>query len=329
MLFSYAVRSVYIESCSVFVRGGVYRFVEEAMGSTMAKFSVSALMFDYILTGPISGVSAGEYLAGFLNELLRYAHLSLYLPANLTAAALAVLVTVYFWWMNIKGHSRRQRESSPHHVCDDRHGGVSDGLVRLHRLCARSTPACMAVAAKSGSGEHDLEPDQLFTRMEQWLFTKAPEIAEKNGKTIRLAVVASNDIYDAMVRAAQNLRSSVIVVARSSRLSASEQGRVIGLSWERLPQPKPHLRLEICGLNGQEETFYLGPHRPHLSPKEIDLLHDVWLHLSEKAVPKEVHHHDVVHFALTELEREIAQFGEQDVLRRLREHLSENASSGT
>ena len=32
MLFSYAVRSVYIESCSMFVRGGVYRVVKEAMG---------------------------------------------------------------------------------------------------------------------------------------------------------------------------------------------------------------------------------------------------------------------------------------------------------
>src|SRR5256712_2671452 len=103
MLFSYAVRAIYIESCSMFVRGGVYRVVKEAMGSTMAKFSVSALMFDYILTGPISGVSAGQYLAGFLNDLFRYAHLSLVLPANLTAAVFAVLVTLYFWWINIKG----------------------------------------------------------------------------------------------------------------------------------------------------------------------------------------------------------------------------------
>src|SRR5437660_11128731 len=68
MLFSYAVRAVYIESCSMFVRGGVYRVVREAMGPAAAKFSVSALMFDYILTGPISAVSAGQYLAGLINE---------------------------------------------------------------------------------------------------------------------------------------------------------------------------------------------------------------------------------------------------------------------
>src|SRR5512146_609450 len=41
MLFSYAVRAVYIESCAMFVRGGVYKVVLEAMGGTLAKFSVS------------------------------------------------------------------------------------------------------------------------------------------------------------------------------------------------------------------------------------------------------------------------------------------------
>ena len=71
MVFSYAVRAVYVESCSMFVRGGVYRAVKSALGGTLAKFSVSALMFDYVLTGPISGVAAGQYLAGLISELLQ------------------------------------------------------------------------------------------------------------------------------------------------------------------------------------------------------------------------------------------------------------------
>src|ERR1700723_4347737 len=75
MLFSYAVRSVYLESCSLFVRGGVYRVVKEAMGGFFAKLSVSALMFDYVLTGPISGVSAGQYIMGLaLEAFAHYAH---------------------------------------------------------------------------------------------------------------------------------------------------------------------------------------------------------------------------------------------------------------
>src|SRR3982074_2699016 len=80
MLFSFAVRAVYVESCSMFTRGGVYRVVKEALGSTLAKISVSALMFDYILTGPISGVSAGQYLVGLINELLKLAHSGGVLP---------------------------------------------------------------------------------------------------------------------------------------------------------------------------------------------------------------------------------------------------------
>src|ERR1700688_3414525 len=70
MIFSYAVRSVYIESCSLFVRGGVYRVVKEAMGGFLAKLSVSALMFDYILTGPTSAVAAGFYIIGLALEAL-------------------------------------------------------------------------------------------------------------------------------------------------------------------------------------------------------------------------------------------------------------------
>src|SRR5499425_3065056 len=69
MLFSFGVRAVYVESCSMFVRGGVYRVVKEALGGTLAKISVSALMFDYILTGPISGVSAGQYIVGLINDV--------------------------------------------------------------------------------------------------------------------------------------------------------------------------------------------------------------------------------------------------------------------
>jgi amino acid transporter len=104
MLFAYAVRSIYSESCSMFVRGGVYRVVHEAMGGTLAKFSVSALMFDYVLTGPISGVSAGLYLGGLINELGERAHIAgLHVNAQYFAAVFAALVTIYFWRKNVIG----------------------------------------------------------------------------------------------------------------------------------------------------------------------------------------------------------------------------------
>jgi len=117
MLFSFTVRAVYVESCSMFVRGGVYRVVKEALGGTLAKVSVSALMFDYILTGPISGVSAGQYIAGLINEIFATADAHGWVPralhnmfngtpqlsVNGTAVFFALAVTIYFWWENIKG----------------------------------------------------------------------------------------------------------------------------------------------------------------------------------------------------------------------------------
>src|SRR6184192_795552 len=108
MLFSFAVRAVYVESCSMFVRGGVYRVVKEALGGTLAKISVSALMFDYILTGPISGVSAGQYIAGLINNIFSTADTHGWVPRAVhamfkngtphvneswTAVVFAVLVT--------------------------------------------------------------------------------------------------------------------------------------------------------------------------------------------------------------------------------------------
>jgi len=117
MLFSFAVCSVYVESCSMFTRGGVYRVVKEALGGTFAKISVSALMFDYVLTGPISAITAGQYISGLVNELLSVAQQHSWLPPALVGAgnqpiqfngnhvsvAIAVLATTYYWWENIKG----------------------------------------------------------------------------------------------------------------------------------------------------------------------------------------------------------------------------------
>src|SRR5271157_1832226 len=110
MLFSYAVRALYIESSSMFVRGGVYRVVKEAMGGTLAKFSVSALLFDYVLTGPISAVSAGQYLAGFIKDMGVYMHRPLNFSDDHFAAGLAVIVVGYFWWKNTQGmHESSQK----------------------------------------------------------------------------------------------------------------------------------------------------------------------------------------------------------------------------
>jgi amino acid transporter len=673
MLFSYAVRSVYIESCSMFVRGGVYVVVKKALGSTLAKFSVSALMFDYILTGPISGVSAGQYLAGFLNEVFAYLHLQVTLPVNSTAAFFAILVTLYFWWINIKGipegsekamrimyvttlmvvlliswslytlwvrgahlppwpsvqnlhfspvalgwlrgsqlpyaiglvgifialgHSllamsgeeslaqvyreiehpklrnlekagfviflysliftagvafftvmiipddvRKNFLDNPigglamylegpytlrlvfhlfvvlvgvlilagavhtsivgsngvlNRVSEDgvlaawfrrphrrfgttsriinlvvglqvltvllsrgdvymlgeayafgvlwsfvtkglavlvlrfkqpgprgfrvplnlnirrleiplglglitltllgiaaanlltkqvatvsgiaftlvffgiftasekitRRGGAAHaGLDQFHlepgeelspqtlgvrqgnvlvmvrdyntlynltavldRVSTRQQDVValhLRLLTRAGSGEHGLVPEQLFSFKEQELFTRALNLAEKKGKTIHLAVAPATEKWDGILRAAQSLQSSTIVLGLSTWRPVAEEARTAGLAWEHLPDPKPQLTLEINVPNGQEHVFYLGPHAPRLTPKEIDLLHGIWLELSCEVAPEELHHHDVVHFALSELGGEMRNSQREEVLRRLRQYLQD------
>jgi len=173
------------------------------------------------------------------------------------------------------------------------------------------------------AGEYELEPQQLFSSEEQILFTRALALAEKKGKTIHLAVAGATDKWEAVLRSAQSLQSAVVVLGASPNRPVTEEARVAGLAWERLPDPKPQLTLIIYLPNGQEHVFYLGPHAPHLTPKEVDLLHSIWLELSNDVAPEELHHHDVVHFALEELREELKNSQQSHVIERLRQHLHE------
>jgi amino acid transporter len=677
MVFSYAVRAVYVESCSMFVRGGVYRAVKSALGGTLAKFSVSALMFDYVLTGPISGVAAGQYLAGLISELLVYMHISGPLAPgsiSLISASFAVVVTAYFWWENTKGVSESSEKalhimklvtvmvvmlivwctytvivrhsslpplpyprnlrfgpgalgwlvhsSLPHtfgivaifialghsvlamsgeeslaqvyreiespklqnlrkaglvifiyslvftslvsffavmiipddvrqHFLENLIGGLamslegpifvrllfhgfvvvvgtlilagavntaivgsngvlnrvsedgvlSDwfrqphprfgtsyriinivvflqvvtiiisrgdvtflanlyafgviwsfamnglsvlvlrytrpgqrefqvplnftiggvqvpvglGLITLtlfliafvnlftkpiatvaggafsillyivftiserrghHTNAARvemdqfnlalegeltpegvgARPGNILVPVsnhyalyhlgnvldrikpgrrdivvlhirllrRSASGENELDVDQLFGSIEQHLFSQALSMAEKRGKSIRLAVVAANDLWDGILRAATALKSSTIVLGHSAKETTEEQARQIGDAWEKLGDQKPQFNLEIHLANGDKVYKVLGPHAPNLTANEVNLLHRLWLRFSEVLAPQELHHHDVVHFALEEVQKELDEGHEDEVVTRLRAHLEAN-----
>jgi amino acid transporter len=676
MLFSYSVRAIYVESCSMFVRGGVYRVVKEAMGGTLAKFSVSALMFDYILTGPISGVSAGQYLVGLFNETADYFHIALHVSPGFGAAFFACICTAYFWWYNIKGvhessqkamrimqittvmvviliswclytvwirhpalppfptphnlklgpnamgwlygvqfahfagiiaifvglgHSvlamsgeeslaqvyreiehpklpnlkktglvifvyslvftslvsffavmlipdvqrqdylenligglamnlqgpfavrlifhafvvvvgtlilagavntaivgsngvlnrvsedgvlagwfrqphrkfgtsyriiniicllqiitiiisrgdvtflanlyafgviwsfamkgmavlvlrythpgdreyrvplnfhifgveiplglglitlvlfgiaiinlftkkeatiagvtfsiflfivftisekylQHQRGSSQHVEVDQFHlamqgeltpeavgarpGNILVPVSNVHALyhlgnvLDRVKPGRRDVVVlhvrilrRSAAGEYDLEAEQLFGSIEQQLFSQALSVSEKRGKTIRLAVVAANNLWDGILRAASSLESSTIVLGHSPKESTEEQAREIGDAWEKLGDPKPQFNLEIHLPTGDKVYKVLGPHAPNLTANEVNLLHRLWLRFSETTAPLELHHHDVVHFALEEVQKELDDGQEEGVVIRLRAHLEAN-----
>src|SRR5262249_39246060 len=103
LLFSFDVRSVYMESCSMYVRGGVYVVVRDARSPQMARLSVCELIFDYIRTGAISSVSTLIYLGHLLTELAEYAKIQNPMDPAQFAMIFGLVVTVYFWWSNTKG----------------------------------------------------------------------------------------------------------------------------------------------------------------------------------------------------------------------------------
>jgi amino acid transporter len=152
---------------------------------------------------------------------------------------------------------------------------------------------------KTGAGEFGLDPDQMFADAETDVFSKVVNLAEKAGKHVELMVVPGADPYDAVVQTAARLQSSRIVMGLSPKLTPSEQGAQVGVYWEKLPEPRPSISLELVLENQQDVVFVnLGPHPPRLWPEDIDLVHRLWLRLSAGGLGAKLHHRDVLSVAL-------------------------------
>lgn len=183
--------------------------------------------------------------------------------------------------------------------------------------------------SRAGAGEYELSPDQLFTDYETELFTRVVSMAEKEGKHVELLVVPSVNPFDAMVQTAANLQASRLASGVSTRMASEELARRIGRAWERLPEPRHPFSLEIIAPERPSIFVNLGPHPPRLWPEDIDLVHDMWLRLSEK-FGASLHHRDVVGVALRRMNQEL-QSAEHDtvisdVMEELKQRYPQNPS---
>jgi magnesium transporter len=147
---------------------------------------------------------------------------------------------------------------------------------------------------------------QASTPNERQLFSRVVALTERYGRSVRLLIVPAHDVFDGIVNVAVRLHSSEVHVGESSTLPCPEQGRLLGEAWERIEKPKErHLRLVIYRHSGRTDAYHLGAHPPSLTPNDLDLIHRVWLD-AVKAVGPQVHHHDVVRAALTQMEQQLS-----------------------
>ena len=140
---------------------------------------------------------------------------------------------------------------------------------------------------------------------ERYLFSRVVALTERYGRPVRLLIVPAQNVLDGLIAVALRLRSSEVYVGESSTLSADEQARLLGEIWERAEKPRSQqLRLVVYRNSGRTDAYHLGAHPPSLTPGDLDLIHRVWLE-AVKAVGPEVHHHEVVRAALTQMEQQL------------------------
>ena len=157
LLFSYGMRAVYIESCALFVRGGVYRVVKEALGGFLAKLPFrpccsitcspgrSAAFGRPIHRRPGAGSDRPLHRAFELDEGTQHAIKSWGSVADRLRGHDLLLPP------EPARHSRIERQGAEDHDRHDRHGRRHAGLERRH-------------AGREGPGQSDC---RLAARSEQ------------------------------------------------------------------------------------------------------------------------------------------------------------------
>jgi len=154
----------------------------------------------------------------------------------------------------------------------------------------------------SFSGHTSFDSAEVFEHYEQQLFTSVVSMAERAGKHVSLLVTPTNDVFEAIIATGQRLESSLMVCGLSNKLTPEEQGKLTGDAWERLPEPRPRMRMEVVAPDGRKWEYILGPHAPRFRPQDLKLMHDIWYELTRDPEYSHLHHYHVVSVALREFQ---------------------------
>ena len=166
--------------------------------------------------------------------------------------------------------------------------------------------------------------DQIFSEHEQMVFTKAISVAESFGKKVSLLVVPAGDIFAALIQTANSLEVDSVVSGLSTKMSAEDQAFHIGQAWEALPEPKRQLNFYVINPSGESKVYYLGPHAPSLRPDDVQLVHRLWLNLRRDPAIQDLHHSDIITYALTRLASQYAR-EKQEIIKDLRGYKSSDS----
>jgi hypothetical protein len=170
-----------------------------------------------------------------------------------------------------------------------------------------------------GGPEYLSAEQQSFSEHEQTIFTKAVAVAESFGKKVSLLVVPAGDVFAALAQGANSLEVDSVVSGVSSSMTAEDQAFYLGQAWEALPEPKRQFNFYVISHTGETKVFYIGPHAPALSPDDVQLVHRLWLNMRRDPSMQDLHHTDIITYALTHLAGQYAR-EKQEILRDLRNY---------
>ena len=177
-----------------------------------------------------------------------------------------------------------------------------------------------------GGPEYLSAEETSFSEHEQMVFTKAVSVAESFGKKVSLLVVPAGDVFAALVQGANNLEVDSVISSISSKMTAEDQAFHMGQAWEALPEPKRQFNFYVVDPNGQVKVFYIGPHAPNLSPDDVQLVHRLWLNMRRDPSVADLHHSDIITYALSRLAGQYAR-EKVEILRELRNYRAAESPS--